>query len=56
MANYSKTRIAGGNRIELHDALSLTGAEISINSYFVRIFHCRTCAEQFIVSCLSSLF
>lgn len=32
MANYSKTRIAGGNRIELHDALSLTGAEISINT------------------------
>ena len=31
MADYSKTRITDGKRTELHDVLSLTGAEISIN-------------------------
>ena len=32
MANYSKISVADDARTELHDALSLTGAEISINS------------------------
>lgn len=32
MANYKKVNIAPDARTELHDALSLTGAEISINS------------------------
>lgn len=31
MANYTKTTIGKENRIELHEKLSLTGAEISIN-------------------------
>ena len=31
MANYAKTNIGNEGRVELHDALSLTGAEISIN-------------------------
>lgn len=31
MSNYTKTTIAGDGRIELHDILALTGAEISIN-------------------------
>lgn len=31
MSNYSKTSVAKDARIELHDKLSLTGAEISIN-------------------------
>ncbi len=31
MSNYSKTSVANDARIELHDKLSLTGAEISIN-------------------------
>ena len=31
MANYTKTTIGKENRIELHDKLSLTGAEISLN-------------------------
>lgn len=31
MANYTKTSVADGARTELHEALSLTGAEISIN-------------------------
>lgn len=31
MASYTKTSIADGARTELHDALSLTGAEVSIN-------------------------
>ena len=29
MANYTKTTIGKENRIELHEKLSLTGAEIS---------------------------
>lgn len=31
MANYKKISVAYGARTELHDALELTGAEISIN-------------------------
>ena len=31
MANYAKTNIGNEGRIELHEKLSLTGAEISIN-------------------------
>ena len=31
MANYTKTTIGNENRIELHEKLSLTGAEISLN-------------------------
>ena len=32
MANYTKTTIAKENRTKLHDALALTGAEISLNT------------------------
>ncbi len=32
MSNYSKVTVAGGARTELHDRLSLTGAEISVNN------------------------
>jgi len=32
MANYSKVSVAQDARTELHDKLSLTGAEISINN------------------------
>lgn len=31
MANYTKTNIGNEGRVELHEALALTGAEISIN-------------------------
>ncbi len=31
MANYTKTSAASGARVELHDALGITGAEISVN-------------------------
>ena len=31
MANYAKTNIGNESRVELHETLSLTGAEISIN-------------------------
>ncbi len=31
MVNYSKTNTGNENRVELHEALALTGAEISIN-------------------------
>lgn len=31
MVNYSKTNIGSEGRVELHNALSLTGSEISIN-------------------------
>ena len=31
MANYAKTNNGNEGRVELHDTLSLTGAEISIN-------------------------
>ena len=31
MANYAKTNIGTEGRVELHEKLSLTGAEISIN-------------------------
>lgn len=33
MSNYSKTHVAeGAQRVELHDTLALTGAEVSINT------------------------
>jgi len=32
MANYKKVNVAPDARVELHDRLSLTGAEISINN------------------------
>ncbi|MGM9947672.1 cupin domain-containing protein [Floccifex sp.] len=32
MSNYTKTNIGKEGRVELHDALSLTGAEVSINT------------------------
>ncbi len=32
MTNYSKTNIGNEGRVELHDILSLTGAEVSINN------------------------
>lgn len=32
MKNFSKANVANGARTELHDKLSLTGAEISVNS------------------------
>ncbi|MDE7311344.1 MAG: cupin domain-containing protein [Eubacterium sp.] len=32
MANFSKVRVAQDARTELHDKLSLTGAEVSINN------------------------
>ncbi len=32
MANYSKTNIKNEARVELHNTLSLTGSEISINN------------------------
>lgn len=31
MANYTKTNVKSDGRVELHNQLSLTGAEISIN-------------------------
>ena len=31
MSNYKKTTITSDSRIELHDTLALTGAEVSIN-------------------------
>jgi len=31
MANYSKTNIGNEGRVELHNAINLTGSEISIN-------------------------
>ena len=31
MANYTKINIGNEGRVELHDQLSLTGAEISVN-------------------------
>ena len=35
MANYTKTTIGKENRIELHEKLSLTGAEISLNGHTI---------------------
>lgn len=32
MSNYTKTNIGNEGRVELHEALSLTGAKVSINS------------------------
>lgn len=32
MSNYTKTNVGNESRTELHEALSLTGDEVSINS------------------------
>lgn len=32
MANYAKTHIGNESRVELHEALGLTGAEVSVNN------------------------
>ena len=32
MANFAKTNIGNEGRVELHNTLALTGAEISINN------------------------
>lgn len=57
MSNYSKTHVAhGAQRVELHDTLSLTGAEISVNTMAagteVPFFHAHKENEEiyFIVS------
>ena len=31
MKNYSKVNVSGTDRVELHDTLGLTGAEVSVN-------------------------
>ena len=50
MANYTKTTIGKENRIELHEKLSLTGAEISINTLpageCVPFVHCHKNNEE----------
>ena len=33
MSNYTKTNVGNEDRTELHETLSLTGAEVSINSF-----------------------
>ena len=37
MANYAKTNIGNEGRVELHETLSLTGAEISTAGDWLRI-------------------
>ena len=32
MTNYAKTNIGNEGRVELHEALGLTGAEVSVNN------------------------
>lgn len=32
MSNYTKTNVGNEDRTELHESLSLTGAEVSINT------------------------
>ena len=32
MANYAKTHIGNESRVELHEVLGLTGAEVSVNN------------------------
>ena len=32
MANYAKTNIGNESRVELHEVLGLTGAEVSVNN------------------------
>ena len=32
MANYNKSSVGNDARVELHDKLNLTGAEVSINA------------------------
>ena len=40
MANYAKTNIGNESRVELHETLSLTGAEsASINFLLEQVFH-----------------
>lgn len=50
MSNYSKVSVADGARTELHDALSLTGAEVSINllpaGEGVPFVHAHKCNEE----------
>ena len=50
MSNYSKVSVADGARSELHDALSLTGAEVSINllpaGAGVPFVHSHKCNEE----------
>ncbi len=50
MSNYSKVSVADGARTELHDALSLTGAEVSINllpaGAGVPFVHAHKCNEE----------
>ena len=57
MSNYSKTNVAAGaQRVELHDVLGLTGAEVSVNTMAagseVPFFHAHKQNEEiyFIVS------
>ncbi len=38
MKNYNKISITEDSRIELHDKLGLTGAEVSINTLLVQMF------------------
>lgn len=39
MSNYTKTNVGNESRTELHEALSLTGAEVSINLFLlVQVF------------------
>ena len=37
MKNYQKMSVAQDARVELHDSLALTGAEVSINGDWLRI-------------------
>ena len=50
MSNYNKVSVAEGARTELHDALSLTGAEVSINLLAARaggpFGHSHMCNEE----------
>ena len=50
MSNYSKISVSDGARTELHDALSLTGAEVSINLLpacaGVPFVHAHKCNEE----------
>lgn len=50
MSNYTKTNIGNEGRVELHDKLALTGAEISINRLpagaGVPFIHSHKCNEE----------
>ena len=41
MANYQKMNVSGTERVELHDKIGLTGAEISVN-----VLPAGACAER----------